>query len=236
MCTKPSNLFNCPRCDALINVSGNRIVVESCGHQKCRNCFITDENGCSECTQPPADSCTNVTPAAKLTLSPEPPIPINEEFENPVRSPILLNSKPQERQKFEILNDIVITEAPQDPGEIRSDSSTTSTRIAGKSSATNEPFRYPPYISRASTVDNKLLFHCKLCRKSFKSLNHRRYHMYCDPNVTKPLKCKVCEKVENDECFDLTIFSFEWFAEIHYGHSSQLPHERTWWTAADVRV
>lgn len=190
MCTKLSNLINCPRCDARINVSGNRIVVESCGHQKCRNCFITDEKGCSECTEY-TDLCTNVKPPAQETST-----PIHEEIETTARSPILLNSKLQKRPKFEILNDVIISAAPQDPVEIRRDSNTSGIRNSGENSTTNEPFRYPPYISRASTVDNKLLFHCKLCRKSFKSLNHRRYHMYCDPNVTKPLKCKVCEKVE----------------------------------------
>lgn len=191
MCTKkPSNLFNCPRCDASINVSGNRIVVESCGHQKCRKCFITDESGCSECAQP--ISYTDETPAAPLSLPPEQSILIHENIGTPVRSPILLNSKLQKRQKLEILNDIIIA-AAQDPVD-RRNSSTSETRTK-KKCTTNEPIRFPPYISRASTVDNKLLFHCKLCRKSFKSLNHRRYHMYCDPNVTKPLKCKVCDKV-----------------------------------------
>lgn len=227
MCTKPSNLLNCPRCDAVINVSGNRIVVESCGHQKCRNCFITDETGCSECSAP-QDSCTDVIPTVPLSLPPEAAIPNQKEIETAVHSPIWLNSKHQKRQKFEILNDIIITAAAQDPVEIKRDSSTSETPITGKHPTANEPFRYPPYISRSATVDNKLLFHCKLCRKSFKSLNHRRYHMYCDPNVTKPLKCKVCEKVESvGSVCDVTILSFEYFTEIHNGHSSQLSHEGT---------
>lgn len=197
MCTKPPNVLNCPRCDVLINVSGNRIV-SSCGH-KCRDCFITDD-GCSECTKQTPESCNNVTPVAHSLLTPEPSIPI-QELKILVPSPILLNSNLQKRQKFEILNDIIIAPAPQD-AVVKRDSITSETRII----KTNEPFRYPPYISRASTDDNKLLFHCKLCRKSFKSLNHRRYHMYCDPNVKKPLKCKVCDKVEYDGCVDLTIF------------------------------
>lgn len=48
-----SNVQNaCQKCgqtsDQLQN-SNKRLVVEICGHTKCRDCFIREENGCEEC-------------------------------------------------------------------------------------------------------------------------------------------------------------------------------------------
>lgn len=41
----------CSVCRRFLDQSSCRIIVEICGHQKCRECFINEEDGCSVCKQ-----------------------------------------------------------------------------------------------------------------------------------------------------------------------------------------
>lgn len=50
MCSRYADT-QCCVCRRLLGNSNNRIIVEICGHQKCRECFIKEEDGCSLCNQ-----------------------------------------------------------------------------------------------------------------------------------------------------------------------------------------
>lgn len=41
----------CPQCGQKINNSTHRLVQDSCGHTKCRNCLLQDDLGCQKCKQ-----------------------------------------------------------------------------------------------------------------------------------------------------------------------------------------
>lgn len=52
-CLKHKRLFSeimsrCPRCNC-VAAGQNRLVTDSCGHNKCRLCLLADEVDCSEC-------------------------------------------------------------------------------------------------------------------------------------------------------------------------------------------
>lgn len=44
-----SDLDICPQCHSPFNGANRRPVQESCGHVKCRLCFISNEDGCPLC-------------------------------------------------------------------------------------------------------------------------------------------------------------------------------------------
>lgn len=47
-------------------------------------------------------------------------------------------------------------------------------------------------IVNTQTNEKERAYKCELCNKSFRSSHQVRYHIYCDPNVEKPLKCSEC--------------------------------------------
>ena len=40
---------SCPSCGVLTGSSQLRLVVDTCGHQKCRRCLLQEETGCAQC-------------------------------------------------------------------------------------------------------------------------------------------------------------------------------------------
>lgn len=48
MCTNVTRAI-CPICNEYVDENKNRIIVELCGHSKCRLCFINEANGCTLC-------------------------------------------------------------------------------------------------------------------------------------------------------------------------------------------
>lgn len=56
----------CPICKQTIHPQKNRLIVELCGHSKCRLCFIKEENGCILCNKnEPNKECINKSPVKK---------------------------------------------------------------------------------------------------------------------------------------------------------------------------
>lgn len=39
----------CPQCHSSTNSNSFRLIFDTCGHQKCRNCFLKEEDGCNAC-------------------------------------------------------------------------------------------------------------------------------------------------------------------------------------------
>lgn len=48
MCSQ-SERFQCSVCGEVCSSAVNRIIVDACGHRKCRKCLIAEDNGCSIC-------------------------------------------------------------------------------------------------------------------------------------------------------------------------------------------
>lgn len=43
---------SCDECGTPFNATSHRLVKESCGHEKCRQCLLAADNGCPQCTPP----------------------------------------------------------------------------------------------------------------------------------------------------------------------------------------
>lgn len=59
MCSRYADT-QCCVCCRFLDKSQNRIIVEICGHQKCRECFIKEEDGCSICSQNKQENAQNI--------------------------------------------------------------------------------------------------------------------------------------------------------------------------------
>lgn len=133
----------CSVCFGALDKNVNRIIVEICGHQKCRECFIKEEDGCSICQSISRES-VSVEPAkdylGNLAGSNQ-----NEIDETNEKEPI---------EKYDEISHIVAV--TQDG--------------IGQS------------------------YKCLLCKKTFKSRNNRKYHLFCDKTQSKPHSCEMCHK------------------------------------------
>lgn len=209
MCTIPvANIFNCPQCNSIIDVSGNRIVVESCGHKKCRNCFLNEENGCAECqntwnTTPVIISSqieeSDTTDLTILTTNEQKSLDSNSDSGDLLQIDTDQDGKSDDEhfpapvldsKKIVILNEVIL-KSPDNP-QISSES-----LADNPNEQKNTGFVYPYLLVKRIKGQN--IFHCTICEKEFKSKNNRRYHLYCDKTIEKPYKCTGCQKVSKTQ-------------------------------------
>lgn len=128
----------CSVCSGALDKNVNRrIIVEICGHQKCRECFIKEEDGCSICQSNSRESISN-EPANDRRLG-------NEIDAANEKEPI---------EKYDKISHIVM-------------------------------------VSQDGIGQ---FYKCLLCKKSFKSRNNRKYHLFCDKTQSKPHSCEICHK------------------------------------------
>lgn len=45
----PQDHHLCPQCSLPFNTTTHRLIRESCGHEKCRQCLLSEDNGCEQC-------------------------------------------------------------------------------------------------------------------------------------------------------------------------------------------
>lgn len=124
----------CSVCFRALDKRVNRIIVEICGHQKCRECFIKEEDGCSICQSISHES-----------VSDEPAHDGPENSEATIQNGINETNGKEPIEKYNEISHIV----------------TVTQDGVGK------------------------IYKCMLCKKSFKSPNNRRYHLFCDKTQLK---------------------------------------------------
>lgn len=130
----------CSICSGALDKNVKRIIVEICGHQKCRECFIKEEDGCSICEL-----------SSRESVSGE---PTNDYLGN-----------------AEVSNQNEVDEANE-----------------------KEPTEKHDEIAHIVTVCEDGVaqcYKCLLCKKSFKSRNNRKYHLFCDKTLSKPFGCEM---------------------------------------------
>lgn len=192
----------CPQCGNVVDQHTNRLVLESCGHQKCRNCFIAESLGCRECRQVAAVLDVDTPAVHKFQILDDirlPPVRLHEELNETENA-----TRPVDEA-------IVVEQTKEHP---------KATQIYGNSkkssSSSAEPFRYPAHLQIKRT-GALITFYCRICRKSFKSVNNRRYHLYCDTSIVKPLKCDLCDKRF------ITAGHLEYHRKIHQAPTASFP-------------
>lgn len=212
-----SNTENCcPRCGHLFDLFNKRLIVEICGHKKCRTCLINENNGCDECKlNIPNDHTLLLIGCSESDADRDRATSKTEYDTNDVPDQsIVAVSEHQSDNNLRISTD--------DGGDESSMSSEQNnclklTKLAtedcGKNSFTEMDLSINVHLSNtkkkkikklrviypAHLVETKFIggsvFKCTICNKEFKSLNNRRYHFYCDQSLNKPYKCDKCNKV-----------------------------------------
>lgn len=206
----------CPICKHNFDSYNNRLIVEICGHKKCRTCLIYEENGCAECkyiqnisNNTKSDNSLNVTPNDLTKLQSfqheKPEIQIADTLG--VDSSSIFTTIETQSNEDGLHIDTIIN---ANDGDERSMSNCSNTEnqhktppicpdktlsIKRMTKKRKKPrIEYPTHLIETK-LNGNVIFKCTICNKEFKSLNNRRYHFYCDDSLNKPYKCDKCDKV-----------------------------------------
>lgn len=160
----------CSVCRRYLDQSSCRIIVEICGHQKCRECFITEEDGCSICKQYSQQKLKN---GQNTFLSNE-------------------DAGPEINQQ----NQIDVNEGQISQNQIVANGAISSESVIKvKKSYDEKPDDNLSHIIPTTNGSGKILsYNCTICQKTFKSKTNRKYHLFCDKNRAKPFQCNQCDK------------------------------------------
>lgn len=146
----------------------NRIIVETCGHQKCRECFIREEDGCSICI---AANATHTMEAHRNQLPSSQPEDLSANFSAGIG----------QSKRVKVIENVLISSKTNCKNKRRTTSGGTKTR--------------PAHITVVKDDSGKVIaYMCTICSKSFKSRNNQQYHFYCDKSQPKPYGCGRCGK------------------------------------------
>lgn len=159
-----STQLKCSVCNE--STATNRIIVETCGHQKCRGCFIREEDGCSICITANASH-------------------VNEEDQNAIAS-----------LQAEDLSANIAANIDQDKQVTVIENVLISTKTSYKGKSTHGIRKNrPAHITVMKDDGGKVItYTCTICKKCFRSRNNQSYHFYCDKSQSKPFKCRRCGK------------------------------------------
>lgn len=169
----------CPQCKKASNGAVNRLVRDSCGHEKCRVCLLRDEEQCQQCK--------------KENVKLEPP---EVSFQSP-------DSKNKSQEPHSVIKCESHTGVITCNGTAKKSSICSFVQNGGVDKKRTEikQLSISPIIKSknktAKSVPNKKLFHnvlipnhvtilkdptqykCNICNKQFTTKAHIKYHLYC---------------------------------------------------------
>ncbi|XP_055304428.1 zinc finger protein 25-like [Sitodiplosis mosellana] len=182
MCSRYAET-QCCVCCRFLDQSSSRIIVEICGHQKCRECFIKEEDGCSICARNKGREC---------------PSEIDRRSNGHESSFEVI---PSSSESVKVLNAGRAGEAPF-AGEINEDVSHIITMnengdevrykctICQKSFKSRNNRKYHVFCDKTRSKP----FQCNQCDKQFITLAHMNYHQSTH-NTDKQFACPHCQKI-----------------------------------------
>lgn len=164
--------------------NNNRIIVEICGHQKCRECFIQEENGCSVCATKTVDE-NGVGDSVSAVPSSSNGAPIDA---TDGREECGIDSA----LTAEVIQDAshIITTTEQGDGTTR-----YKCTICQKSFKSRNNCKYHLFCDKSRAKP----FKCNQCDKQFITLAHMNYHRQSTHNVEKQFPCTHCKKIYSGE-------------------------------------
>lgn len=222
MCSSQTKI-KCPICNEYIDQNRNRIIVELCGHSKCRQCFITEENGCVLCHRDNEQFEKSTKKSSIEQRDEGKDCPIKELNAVSVAVPNIDSPSVQHkngsitRNKIEILENVLVVSPsppllPVSPSEpinpaqhngvkvipdgffIGEPKTDYSARTTVMATTATAATTITPSHIEVIKVNNEISFKCRICQKQFRSRNNKKYHFYCDQKLSKPLQCDKCDK------------------------------------------
>ncbi|XP_022905302.1 zinc finger protein 260-like [Onthophagus taurus] len=159
---------NCPQCNSEISEPTQRLVQDSCGHQKCRICLLGDSEKCKQCFSKPQTNLSNTNSNKGV---------IKYESSQPNGS----KSKPNDFEKRSYQPIIV-------PNHVSFNNGVYSCKICKKEFKTKGHVKFHQYC-----VGGKMPLKCKTCLKEFVSKSHLHVHLLSHEEK-KPHVCAECNK------------------------------------------
>lgn len=160
----------CSVCYRTLDKSTNRIIVEICGHQKCRECFIKEEEGCSICK----------ATKQSLTIDENVPEKCTEIQEN------LDDSKSDVESSIGKASHIIT---------VNEDGTSLLYKctICQKTFKAKNNRNYHLFCDKSRSKP----FHCEICNKQFITLAHFKYHQ--STHEEKRFSCQHCNRIYSGE-------------------------------------
>ncbi|CAG9857266.1 unnamed protein product [Phyllotreta striolata] len=178
----------CLQCNKVISGPSNRLIKDSCGHEKCRICLLEDENDCKQCQN-------------KRTLE-ETIVSNNSDRNGDLNSDIISSNH---TGVIQINGNVPVPSTSNLNGDIKHNNTIKpieSTPIRSVENFANDvdkpqsvrrPYSSITIPKHVTKVSDPPSYHCTICNKTFITKTHVKYHLYC-AGGSKPFKCDVCGK------------------------------------------
>lgn len=180
----------CLQCKKVSAGPTNRLVQDSCGHKKCRVCLLEDEEKCRQCEAASADTNgeVSVKETNEITGGENGDAEIKEFVINNHTAVIKLNgnvskiSKVSNKEEGKVNNEesretsMETTPANQQTATIEKKKTQSKTKKGDKEKRAYNSIDIPKHIT---VISDPLSYNCGICKKSFVTKAHVKYHVYC---------------------------------------------------------
>lgn len=185
MCSTSSQM-KCSICNE--STTTNRIIVETCGHQKCRECFIREEDGCSLCIvangSQPIEEIRNEVPSSQ-------PADLSGGLDQDKRVSVIENvlisthSTSNTASTSKMKRPAHISVRQDDSGKVIEYTCT----LCKKCFKSRNNQQYHLYCDKNIPKP----FECAQCGRQFVTQSHLQYHEQAHENQV--FRCNVCDRV-----------------------------------------
>lgn len=185
MCSTSTQL-KCSICNE--STTTNRIIVETCGHQKCRECFIREEDGCSICIVANASHAIEDNRNQIPSSQPDDLLAgINHGKRVSVIENVLISTNPTSNTTAtaRMKRPTHITVRHDDSGKVIEYTCT----LCKKCFKSRNNQQYHLYCDKSIPKP----FKCARCSKQFITQSHLQYHEQAHDNQV--FRCNVCDRV-----------------------------------------
>lgn len=182
MCTRYEEV-QCCVCRRNLDQSSNRIIVEICGHQKCRECFIKEEDGCSLCKQKCTNEIENKQFSSEIRLKNHETIALSDEAVVVTTEDATTENALTNDFKDDDASHIITTNEPGDTVRYKC-------TICQKTFKSRNNRKYHLFCDKTRSKP----FQCGQCDKQFITLAHMNYHQSTH-NTNNHFACKHCPKI-----------------------------------------
>lgn len=164
----------CPQCHKATLSPSNRLVQDNCGHVKCRSCLLTDTELCKQCLK----SSNNLQGSNGLPVDNT----VQEITDN--HTAVICNGRKNEtvNESYSDVSDSVVNNLKDNCADLtellpNGSIETVENSAEEKNSTSKKVILIPAHII---TKTDPVCYFCTLCKKSFTTKGHIKYHTYCN--------------------------------------------------------